>query len=234
MRSELRILALLLGAVAFGCGGGEDEAQNEETSGSEDPWSDVDLGGDHTDIDVESMEESHPEQVADTPDEASGPARITVVNRVGGEDVGGNVSVLNMDGEVVESGTSGSTFTLQPGEYRLAGEITSDEDVLGKPSKEMEETVMVEPGQEATMHVSFSVANVKLRVERNGRVVRTWRAELTRRGTETPINLSSSDGFQHIRAGRYDGTVTFGAHRVEVQDVIFQGGARGEVPIRVQ
>ncbi len=235
MRSELRILALLLGAVAFGCGGGEDEeAQNEQTSGGEDPWGEVDLGGDHRDIDVESMEESHPEQVADTPDEASGPARITVVNRVGGEDVGGNVSVLSLDGEVVESGRSGSTFTLQPGEYRLAGEITSDDDVLGKPSKQMEDTVLIEPGQETTLPVAFSVANVKLRVERNGRVVRTWRAELTRRGAEAPINLSSGDGFRHIQAGRYDGTVTFGAHRVEVQDVIFQGGARGEVPIRVQ
>lgn len=235
MRRELRVFALLLGAAAFACGGGEDDgAQNESTSGDEDPWAEVDLGSDHDDIDVEPMEESHPEQVADTEPETSGPARITVVNRVGGEDVGGNVSVLGLDGEVVESGRSGATFILQPGEYRLAGEITSDDDVLGKPSKQMEDTVTIAPGQEATLPVAFSVANVKLRVERNGRPVRTWRAELTRRGSETPITLSSRDDFRHIQAGRYDGTVTFGAHRVEVQDVIFQGGARGEVPIRVQ
>ena len=232
--SRLRILALLALAVAFGCGGGEDESQNEETAGGEDPWSDVDLGGDHRGIDVESMEESHPEQVADTEETATGPARITVVNRVGNEDVGGNVSVLDLEGEVVESGRSGATFVLEPGTYRLAGEITSDDDVLGKPSKQMEDTVTIEPGQQETLPVAFSVANVKLRVERNGRPVRTWRAQLTRRGSETPITLSSSDDFRHIQAGRYDGTVRFGAHNVEVENIIFQGGARGEIPIRVQ
>lgn len=235
MRSELRILALFLGAFAFACGGGGDGGEDQgTTSGGEDPWAEVDLGGDHRNIDVDEMEESHPEQVADTEPEATGPARITVVNRANGEDLGGNVSVLNLDGEVVESGRSGSTFTLEPGTYRLAGEITSDDDVLGKPSKEEEDTVTISPGQEATLPVSFAVANIKLRIERNGRVVRTWQAQLTRQGSEEPINLTSRDDFQHIQAGRYDGTVRFGAHRVEVTDVILQGGSRGEIPIRVQ
>jgi len=235
MRKQLKIMGMLLGALAFACGGGEDEdTDQEQTSGGEDPWSDVDLGGDHRNIDVDEMEESHPEQVADTEPEATGPARITVVNRANNEDIGGNVSVLNLDGEVVESGTSGSTFTLEPGTYRLAGEVTSDDDVLGKPSKQMEDTVTISPGQEETLPVSFAVANIKLRIERNGRVVRTWQAELTRQGSEAPINLTSRDDFQHIQAGRYDGTVRFGSHRVEVNDVILQGGSRGEIPIRVQ
>jgi len=235
MRKQLRIMGMLLGAFAIACGGGEEEeAQQEETSGGEDPWAEVDLGGDHRSIDVEDMEESHPEQVADTQPEATGPARITVQNRANGEDIGGNVSVLNLDGEVVESGRSGATFILEPGTYRLAGEVTSDEDVLGKPSKEMEDTVTIEPGQVATLPVSFAVANVKLRIERGGRAIRTWQAELTRRGSETPINLTSRDDFQHIQAGRYDGTVRFGSRRIEVSDIILQGGSRGEIPIRIQ
>lgn len=235
MRKQLKIIGVLLGAFAIACGGGEDEeADQEQTSGGEDPWAEVDLGGDHRSIDVDDMEESHPEQVADTEPEATGPARITVVNRAGNDDLGGNVSVLSLDGEVVESGRSGSTFTLEPGTYRLAGEITSDDDVIGKPSKEMEDTVTIEPGQEATLPVSFAVANIKLRIERNGRPVRTWQAQLTRQGSEEPINLTSRDDFQRIQAGRYDGTVRFGSHRVEVTDVILQGGSRGEIPIRVQ
>mgnify|MGYP001355904786 CR=1 FL=1 len=224
---------LALGALA--CGGGEEPVAEEETAGGEDPWSTVDLGGDHRNIDVESMEESHPELVADTDeDEGTGPARITVVNRVAGEDVGGNVSVLSLDGSVVESGRSGSTFTLEPGTYRLAGEITSDDDVVGKPSKQMEDTTEIRPGQEETVAVVFSVATVKLRIERGGRVVNTWRAELTRQGTDEAIELSSRDDFRHVRAGRYDGTVIFGVNRIAVSDIILQGGARGEVPVRIQ
>ena len=230
--SSLWMCLSMVGLLA--CGGADDDANTEATSGDEDPWASVDLGEDAEDIDVDSMEEEYPEQVADVEEEATGPARITVVNRVGNDDLGGNVSVLNASGEVVESGRSGSTFTLPAGTYRLAGEITSDDDVVGKPSKEMEDTVEVRAGQTTTLAVVFSVATVKLRVERNGRVVGTWRAELTRQGTDEAVALSSRDDFRRIRAGRYDGTVIFGANRIEVNDVIFQGGARGEVPIQVQ
>ena len=232
MRRGWVVIAASLLAVALGCGGDASTESAENTSGDEDPWGDVDLGGDPDDLQVDDEpDEATVAQARTTP---TGPGRLRVINRVMSEDVGGTVKVLDESGSVVASGNSGDTFTLPAGNYRLTGEVTDDEVVLGGASKESDETVALPAGGEATGTVNFSVAHVKVRVERGGRVIRTWQMELTRQGSQSPINLRSSDGFLHIRAGRYDGTLRFGTTRIEVTDIIFQGGASGEVPIRVE
>lgn len=166
---------------------------------------------------------------------ATGPGQLRVLNRVGGEDSTGTVRVLSASGDVVAEGTSGDTFTVEAGSYRLVGEITDADVLIDTPTRESDGMITVLAGQEQTATIDHPRARVRLRVTRRGRPVARWRMEVRRQGEEgaEPLELRNSDQHTPITPGRYDATLHFGANRIEVTGIIFQGGATMDVPVNV-
>lgn len=221
-------LATMVMAALVGCGGGGDSSSGttdetytpppDTTSGAEDPPADP----------VEApMIEPEPEP--------TGPGRLTVGITVAGESVAGNVVVADRGGDTVAEGSAGQTFSLPAGEYRVFGEITDASILADRPTREAEEMIDLAPGQQLSVNVEHGRSRVKLNVVRNGRPVANWRMELRRQGTDEVV-LELRSGMEHtaVSPGRYDGVVHFGASRIDVSGIIFQGGATQEIPVRVQ
>lgn len=154
---------------------------------------------------------------------------------MGGEESTGNVRVLSASGEVVAEGRSGDTFTVEAGSYRLVGEITDAAVLIDTPTRESDGMITVLAGQEQTATIDHARARVRVRVTRRGRPVAQWRMQLRRQGVEgaEPITLRASEQHTPITPGRYDATLQFGANRIEVTGIIFQGGATMDVPVNV-
>jgi len=217
---NLAPLAILL--ISIGCGGAaantDDTADLDETEPVQDETLAEETSGD---------EEPEPP--------ATGPGQLRVVNRVGGEDSTGTVRVLSASGEVVAEGRSGDTFTVEAGSYRLVGEITDAAVLIDTPTRESDGMITVLAGQEQAATIDYPRARVRLRVTRRGRAVPRWRMEVRRQGQEgaEPLELRSSEQHTPITPGRYDATLHFGANRIEVTGIIFQGGATMDVPVNV-
>ena len=196
----------------------------------------------HDTADLDDTEPTYEEPIADetSGDEepeppATGPGQLRVVNRVGGEESTGNVRVLSASGEVVAEGRSGDTFTVEAGSYRLVGQITDPAVLIDTPTRESDGMITVLAGQEQTATIDHARARVRVRVTRRGRPVAQWRMQLRRQGVEgaEPITLRASEQHTPITPGRYDATLQFGANRIEVTGIIFQGGATMDVPVNV-
>ncbi len=212
-------ITFIFAALLYACGG---------TPPASEPADESTTVGDEEVQPVEPEPEPEPEVVA-----PSGPGHLRVANRVGGEEIGGNVQVLDESGEVVAEGSSGETFDLPAGSYALVGEVTDATILLGTPTTQSEDRVTLDAGSDAEGFVDHGRALVRIRVTRNNRNVRRWRLELTRRGSETTLNLEPTEEYVPVTPGRYDGVVHFGSHQIEVTNVIFQDGARRDLPIRV-
>ena len=130
-------------------------------------------------------------------------------------------------------GTSGDTFTVEAGSYRLVGEITDPAVLIDTPTRESDGMITVLAGQEQTATIDH--ARARVRVTRRGRPVAQWRMQPRRQGVEgaQPITLRASEQHTPITPGRYDATLQFGANRIEVTGIIFQGGATMDVPVNV-
>ncbi|MCZ7687137.1 MAG: hypothetical protein M5U28_53715 [Sandaracinaceae bacterium] len=216
------VLLAALAALTSGCGGGQ--ASSGTTADEVDDTSVADDG---------ATEEEQPEATPEEP-AATGPGRLRVVNRVGGEDASGSVRVLDASGETVAEGASGDTFTVEAGSYRVVGEITDPSVLIDTPTRESDGMITVVAGQEQTVTVDHPVSRVRLRVSRAGRPVARWTMEVRRQGEEgEAIRLQSGNDYTPITPGRYDGTLQFGSNRIEVTGIIFQGGARMDVPVNV-
>lgn len=219
---------LVLVTIAFGllsgCGGGQAASGGTTVaSADEQPVADPPV----------AEEEEAVEEEADEPP-ATGPGQLRVVNRVGGRDASGTVRVLNDAGETVAEGTSGETFTVEAGTYRVVGAITDASVMIDRPTHEADGGVTVLAGQEQTVSIDFPVSRVRIRVTRRGRAVARWRMEVQRQGAQgAPLTLQSSNDHIPITPGRYDATLHFGNERIQVTGIIFQGGATMDVPVNV-
>ncbi|HEY8429752.1 MAG TPA: hypothetical protein VIL20_15315 [Sandaracinaceae bacterium] len=186
-------------------------------------------------VESAAVVEEAPEPEAEPEPAATGPGRLRIVNRVGGEEVGGAVRVLDEAGETVAEGASGDTFTLDAGSYRVVGEITDPDVLIDTPTREADGMVTVLAGQEHTVTIDHPVSRVRLRVSRGGRPIARWRMEVRRQGGDgEAIQLQSGNQYIPITPGRYDGTLRFGNSQIEVNGIIFQGGARMDVPVNVE
>ena len=96
-----------------------------------------------------------------------------------------------------------------------------------------EDNVIVSPGQTAEVVFTYEVARVRLDVRRGGRPVSGWRMVLTREGESTEIPMQPSTEHMMFAPGRYSGVLTTGGARIEVNGLIFQGGATMDVPVNV-
>src|SRR5690606_924549 len=118
--------AIALALVSIGCGGAQTTA--DETASLEEETEPVVTDETYADETSGAEEEEPPP--------ATGPGRLRVVNRVGGEDSSGRVRVLNDAGEVVAEGASGESFVVDSGTYRVVGEITDADVLIDKPTRE--------------------------------------------------------------------------------------------------
>ena len=91
------------------------------------------------------------------------------------------------------------------------------------------------PGQLVQSDIEFGRAWVRLRVTRGSRALRRWRVELRPSGSqETVLEITPSEDYLPITAGRYSAVVHMGNTQISVDGLIFMPGARQQVPIRIQ
>jgi hypothetical protein len=226
MRHHLVLIAIAFG-LASGCGGSSAASGGTTVAAEDEPVTEPPV--------ADAPVEEEPE-VADEPaaPEPTGPGQLRVINRVGGEDASGTVRVLSEAGEVVVEGTSGQTFTVPSGSYRVVGAITDDDVMIDTPTHEADGMVTVLAGQEQSVSIDFPLSRVRIRVRRHGRPVARWRMEVRRQdGTGEPLTLRSSNDHIPITPGRYDATLHFGREQIEVSGIIFQGGATMDVPVNI-
>lgn len=213
--------ALLLGA----CGGSEAPAEEP----MDEPLATT---GDEVEADPEpAMEEPEPEP--------TGPGQLRVAVTVGGDPAASaTVRVMDEAGEVVAEGAPGDTFSVDSGRYRVAASISDASVLADTPTRELDGVATVTPGDTAEVTVRFPVSRVMLEVRRRGRPVARW--QLTAR-RENPgpgeqvseFQLEPSREHVPVTPGRYAGTLRFGGQQIEVNGLIFQGGARMTVPVNV-
>jgi hypothetical protein len=180
-------------------------------------------------VEPESEGEAEPEPVP------TGPGRLRVVNVVSGAEVGGHVQVLDEAGEVVAEGTSGDTFDVQSGSYGVRGQITDASTMIDTPTTELDGTTTVAAGETSTAQVNFPVSHIMINVRRGGRPIARWRLTVTRENVEDPAELVLEPSRTHvpITPGRYSGTLRMGSAEIAVTGLIFQGGARMNVPVNI-
>ncbi len=219
------VLIALSTALASACGSG----QGSSTDTSYDETGDGTTGGEVT------QTGGGEEATGEEGPAATGPGRLRVSIRVGNQDGSGTVRVQSMSGQTVAEGRSGETFTVPAGTYRLSAQITDQEVMFDRPSRESETPVTVSAGQEENATVEFPVSRVRLRITRRNRPIGRWRLEVRRAGVEGGETLTLQSGDRHIpmTPGRYEGTLIFGTSRIEVSGIIFQGGATMDVPVNV-
>ena len=167
--------------------------------------------------------------------EPAGPARIQVGIVVDGEAVEGTVRLVSSSGARVAEGPAGSTFEVEPGQYRAYGHITDASILADTPDRRGRDRITVSAGQTVQSDVVLGRAMVRLTVTRGGRSLRRWRVELRPSGTaETVLEVRPSEEFLPITAGRYSAIVHSGGAQIPVDGLIFMPGARQQVPIRIQ
>lgn len=212
--------ALLLGA----CGGSDAPAEEPMDDG-------VATTGDEVAEPEPEIEEPEPEP--------TGPGQLRVAVTVGGEAAeSATVRVMDESGETVAEGAPGDTFSVDSGSYRVAASIGDATLLADTPTRELDGMATVRPGDTAEVTVEFPVSRVMIEVRRRGRPVARW--ELTARrenpgpGEEAAeFQLEPSREHVPVTPGRYAGTLRFGGQQIEVNGLIFQGGARMTVPVNV-
>ena len=173
---------------------------------------------------------------APAPDpEPSGPGRIQVGIVVDGEMVGGTVRLVSASGARVAEGPAGSSFEVEPGQYRAYAQITDASVLADTPERRGRDRITVGAGQTVQSDVEIGRALVRLTVTRGGRAVRRWRVELRPSGSqETVLEVQPSEEYLPITAGRYSAIVHSGGAEIPVDGLIFMPGARQQLPIRIQ
>jgi hypothetical protein len=215
-----------LAATIAGCGGGGGGSTSSEEEGLS-----SDTSGDET-VSEEGGGTTDEEPVAERP---SGPGQLRIAVKVGGQEASGTVRVVSSSGETVAEGRSGETFTVPSGDYTISASITDDDVMIDTPTRENDQPVSVMAGQESSAEVDFPVSRVRIRVTRRGRAVSRWRMEVRPQADESAeaITLQPSQDHIAITPGRYAAVVHLGAEQITINEIIFQGGARMDVPVNI-
>ncbi|MEZ4253312.1 MAG: hypothetical protein R3B99_34320 [Polyangiales bacterium] len=165
------------------------------------------------------------EEIVEEEDE---PGQVRLALRIGNAPATGTVQLLDASGAVAAEGAGGETFTVPTGSYRVVATL-ADGQLAGATPRE--DSVYVEPGvNERT--ITWEVTRVTFVVRRRGQPVSRWRIVAQREGGEELV-FEPSEEPRVVMPGRYTAVLTFGAQRVEVNGLIFQGGATQTVPIDV-
>ena len=210
-------------AVAIGCGpGAPAEPEPEPSSGGEG----------QTTVTVEQAAEAAPEPEPEIA-EPDGPARLTLSLRVSREEAQGTVRVLGSGDEVVAEGASGSTFEVPAGRYVMQA-VVSEPTIVGHTERRSDPITLM-PEEERSVTVEIPVSRIRLSVRRRGREVRNATVFLRAPGTEeTVAEVSPSEDYLLVAAGRYDALVRFGSSQYELSGLVFPADSRRVMPINVQ
>lgn len=176
----------------------------------------------------EVLEEAAVEEevVEEAAEEAPGEVRVAL--RIGNAPATGTVQLLDASGAVAAEGAAGDAFTVPSGTYRVVATLAEGQLAGAMPR---EESIYVEPGTNERT-ISWEVTRVRFVVRRRGQPVNRWRIVAQREGGEELV-FEPSEEPRVVMPGRYSAVLTFGAQRVEVNGLIFQGGATQTVPIDV-
>ena len=204
-------------ACALGCGGGE-STSTTTTAGDEEEVA--------SSTAVETNEEPVEEEVL--VEEAPSDGQVRILLKVGNESAAGRVQLVDEAGAVVAEGGAGERFTVPEGRYRVVA--TLDPGALAGATPR-EDSLFVEAG-ESERTITWEVTRVRFAVRRRGQPVSRWRIVAQREGGEELV-FEPTEEFRVVMPGRYSAVLTFGAQRVEVNGLIFQGGASQTVPVDV-
>jgi hypothetical protein len=212
--------ALIL--MLAGCGG-----EDAPEAAAADPFA---TAGDEA-LDDTPAAEPPAERAAPAP---SGAARLTVEAQIDGEPAEVHIQLVDPNGDVAHEGRSGKQVSVPPGRYNIIAKIDDAALLVDKPTRRVG-SVILAAGDEVTEEVEIGRARVRLRVVKGGRAVSNARVELRASGTEQII-YEYSPGNDHIgiSPGRYDALVHLPKSKVEVNGLVFQPGARQNIPIEVR
>jgi hypothetical protein len=218
MRRTLTITISI--ACGWACGGGSEGTSSTSTT------------GDEAEVARPTALEEEDELVAEEPElevaEAASEGQVRIVLKVGNDPAAGRVQLLDASGAVVAEGAAGETFTLPEGRYRVVATLDPGALVGATPR---EDALFVEAGA-SERAITWEVTRVRFAVRRRGQPVSRWRLVAQREGGEE-LTFEPTEEFRVVMPGRYRAVLTFGAQRVEVSGLIFQGGATQTVPVDV-
>jgi len=205
------------------CGGGAKPA--EEPSAPEPSTA---AGGETV---SETAEEPLAEAQAVASEPEAGPAKLTVITKVGRDAAAAKVRVLGADGSVLAEGKSGEPLEVPSGELTIEATITDPKAIIDLPTQTS--SVTVTAGDEAKETLSFARSLVRVTVNIKGKMDPTAVVILSKNGTTVAKLTSGASDYVSISPGRYTASVKSQRAEITVNELILNEGATHNIPLNV-
>ncbi len=179
----------------------------------------------------EVAEEPEAEAEAAPSEPATGPAKLTVVAKVGRELAPAKIKVLAEDGSVLAEGDAGETLDVQSGELLVEATITDPKAIIDLPTQS--QSVTLEAGEEKTENISFARSLVRVTVNIRGKVDPTAVVSLKRDGAVVAKLTSGAPDYVSISPGRYEASVKSQRAEITVSDFMLNEGGTHNIPLNV-
>lgn len=161
----------------------------------------------------------------------SGPATLTVVVSVKGEEVPASVRLIDGAGAEAASGHAGDTLGVESGDYTLEVEVDDAAVLADKPKQRS--PITLAPGASVRHPIELPWASIQLRVRVNGKVDGGAEVDIMRHG-EVVTTMRSDGEHVMVSPGRYDARVRTRRAEIEVPQLMFPQGATRTLPVDVQ
>lgn len=177
-------------------------------------------------------EESAPEPEEEVSQEpAVGPAKLTVIAKVAGNEAPAKITVRDQRGNVLAEGKTGEVLDVHSGVLSIEATITDGSALVDKPT--MVQEVSVEPGSEAKEVLAFAYAKVRVSVNIKGKVDKTATVTLSKDGNPVVKLESGASEYVPISPGRYEASVKSQRADVSVPALVIMEGATMDIPLNV-
>jgi hypothetical protein len=177
----------------------------------------------------ESAPEPEEEEVSQEP--AVGPAKLTVIAKVAGQEAPAQVTVRDEQGNVLAQGKAGQVLDVQSGLLSIEASITDAAALVDKPT--MLQEVSVEPGGDAKEVLNFAYAKVRVSVNIKGKLDKTATVTLSKDGSPVVKLASGASEYVTISPGRYEASVKSQRADVSVPPLVIMEGATMDIPLNV-
>lgn len=177
----------------------------------------------------ESAPEPAEEEVSREP--AAGPAKLTVIAKVAGQEAPAKITVRDEQGNVLAEGKTGEVLDVQSGVLSVEATITDASALVDKPT--MVQEVSVEPGSEAKEVLNFAYAKVRVSVNIKGKVDKTATVTLSKDGATVVKLVSGASEYVTISPGRYEASVKSQRADISVPPLVIMEGATMDIPLNV-
>jgi len=217
-------LQLGLGLLLLACGGKAAPAETPTTPAPEPSAT----GGEAV---TEAAEDSTAEEEAEPSAPAAGPAKLTVMAKVGRDTTSADVKVYDADGSVLAEGKAGQQLEVRSGDLTVEATVTDPKAIIDLPTQS--QGVTLEPGQEATETVSFARSLVRVSVNIKGKLDPTAVVWLSKNGKVVAKLVSGAPDYVSISPGRYEAKVKSQRAEITVSDLTLNEGATHNIPLNV-